>query len=97
MSKKTNITKRDIALRIAKKNHLPQLLVLKIVQGAFDEIVEVLSEVGRLELRNFGVFLVKTRKPRQARNPKTGEKVMLPKRKVVTFKSSTLMMRKIKL
>jgi len=48
-------------------------------------ITEVLVMEGRLELRNFGVFEVKTRKPRKARNPKTGETVMLPSRKAVTF------------
>jgi DNA-binding protein HU-beta/integration host factor subunit beta len=41
---------------------------------------------GRIELRNFGVFEVKKGKPRQARNPRTGEKVKVPARLVVTFK-----------
>ena len=41
---------------------------------------------GRIELRNFGVFEVKQRKPRKARNPRTGEKVKVPAKLVVTFK-----------
>jgi integration host factor subunit beta len=45
-----------------------------------------LVEEGRTELRSFGVFQVKRRKARQARNPRTGEKVMVPERLVVTFK-----------
>ena len=44
-------------------------------------------EEGRIELRNFGVFEVKKRKARQARNPRTGETVMVPERCVVRFKS----------
>jgi nucleoid DNA-binding protein len=95
MAKKDAVTKRHIALRIAKQYHMPQTEVLKIVQGTFDTIIEILAERGRLELRNFGVFLVKIRKPRQARNPRTGEPVMLPKRKVVTFRPGTMMYKKI--
>jgi len=42
---------------------------------ALENITEVLVTKGRLEFRNFGVFEVKPRKPRKARNPKTGEQV----------------------
>jgi len=52
----------------------------------FDGIVETLLSEGRIELRNFGVFEIKQRKPRRARNPKTGERVAVPPRAVVTFK-----------
>jgi integration host factor subunit beta len=41
---------------------------------------------GRMELRNFGIFEVKKRKPRRARNPRTGERVDVPAKLVVTFK-----------
>ena len=41
---------------------------------------------GRIELRNFGVFEVKARAPRKARNPRTGDKVYVPSKNVVTFK-----------
>jgi Bacterial DNA-binding protein len=41
---------------------------------------------GRIELRNFAVFEVKRRKPRRARNPRTGEQVKVPAKLVVTFK-----------
>ncbi len=49
-----------------------------IVQLVFNGIIETLVEKGRIELRNFGVFEVKKRKPRQARNPRTGERVVVP-------------------
>jgi len=61
-------------------------LAHEIVQMLFYEITATLVEEGRTELRNFGVFQVKRRKARQARNPRTGEKVMVPERLVVTFK-----------
>jgi Bacterial nucleoid DNA-binding protein len=57
----------------------------------FDGIIEVLATEGRLELRNFGVYEVKTRKPRKARNPRTGQEVMVPARKSVTFKGGKFM------
>jgi integration host factor subunit beta len=50
---------------------------------------------GRLELRNFGVFEVKKRKPRKARNPRTGESVDIPAKLVVTFKPGREMEKRI--
>jgi nucleoid DNA-binding protein len=65
---------------------ITQLQAREIVQKTFDAIVNILVTDGRVELRNFGVFEVKRRKPRNARNPRTGEKVMVPEKCVVTFK-----------
>ena len=56
------------------------------MQLTFDAIVDTLLEVGRIELRNFGVFEVRQRRARQARNPRTGEQVWVPEKKVVIFK-----------
>lgn len=89
-------TKRVIASHIAQKFNISHVLALKIVQGTFDEIIDILVKDGRLELRNFGVFMVKTRKQRPARNPRTGTPVMIPKRRVVTFKPGAVMVAKIK-
>ena len=58
----------------------------EIVQKTFDAIVETLVEEGRIELRNFGVFEVKRRAARKARNPRTGQRVDVPEKFVVTFK-----------
>jgi nucleoid DNA-binding protein len=52
----------------------------------FDGILEALVDEGRIELRNFGVFAVKRRRARPARNSRTGENVSVPERRVVTFK-----------
>lgn len=65
--------------------------IKRIVQMTFDGIVEVLASEGRLELRNFGVYEVKERKARKARNPRTGEEVIVPERKSITFKSGKFM------
>ena len=79
------MTKKDLAGAIAAEMGIPKLLALKIVQQVFDGIVEALTKEGRIELRNFGVFEVKHRKPRQARNPRSGEAVQVPEKIVVRF------------
>jgi len=80
------VTKRDLVIEVTNRLGLVQNNVLKIVQGTLDAITDALADGNRLELRGFGVFDVKTKKSRPARNPRTGEKVMLPTRRVVTFK-----------
>jgi integration host factor subunit beta len=80
------VTKKEIVKQISERIGLTQLKTKDIVQQTFDAIVETLLEVGRIELRNFGVFEVKRRKARKARNPRTGDKVDVPPKFVVTFK-----------
>ena len=80
------MTKKEIVKQISERLGLPQLKTKEIVQQTFDAIVETLLETGRIELRNFGVFEVKQRKARKARNPRTGAKVDVPPKNVVTFK-----------
>jgi len=85
------MTKNNMVSEIAKRMNMPQTEVKRIVQMTLDGITEVLVSEGRLELRNFGVYEVKVRKPRKARNPKTGEAVMVPSRKAVTFSAGKFM------
>ena len=80
------MTKKEIVKQISDRIRLPQLKTKEIVQQTFDAIVDTLLEQGRIELRNFGVFEVKQRKARKARNLRTGEKVDVPPKCVVTFK-----------
>ena len=80
-----------MTLKIAKQMGMHQTDVKRIVQMVLNSITEVLVTEGRLELRNFGIYEVKVRKPRKARNPKTGETVMVPSRKAVTFTAGKFM------
>jgi nucleoid DNA-binding protein len=80
------MTKKNIVRRIADELDRNENETRLIVQKTLDAIINVLAVEGRVELRNFGVFDVKKRKPRQARNPRTGEKVMVGERFTVTFK-----------
>jgi integration host factor subunit beta len=80
------VTKKEIVKTISEEIGLTQLKTKEIVQKTFDAIVETLVEEKRIELRNFGVFEVKKRAARKARNPRTGTKVFVPEKYVVTFK-----------
>ena len=80
------MTKKEIVKTISEEIGLTQLKTKEIVQKTFDAIVRALVEEKRIELRNFGVFEVKKRAARKARNPRTGQRVDVPQKFVVTFK-----------
>src|SRR5258707_6913705 len=80
------VTKKEIVKQISESIDETQLNTKEIVQQTLNAIVETLIRDGRIELRNFGVFEVKRRKARKARNPRTGQKVDVPPKNVVTFK-----------
>lgn len=82
------MTKAEIVDEIAKVTGLTKIETKSVVDGVFDTIKEAVSSGKRIELRGFGVFKSKTRKPRMARNPKTGESVPLNERAVPVFKPS---------
>lgn len=80
------MTKKEIVKAISEEIGLTQLKTKEIVQKTFDAIVDTLVADRRIELRNFGVFEVKKRAARKARNPRTGERVDVDEKFVVTFK-----------
>ncbi len=90
------MTKKEIVKLIADKFNEPQVKVKDIVQETFDLIVNALVKEGRIELRNFGVFEVKRRKPRMARNPRTDTPVEVPAKNVVVFQPGKVMEEKVR-
>lgn len=90
------MTKKDIALKVADKTGIKQIIVKQVLEGIFDCVIESLVRDEKIELRNFGVFKIKTRRPRIGRNPRTGQTVPVPSRKVVVFKPGLEMKQKIK-
>ncbi|MEZ6056929.1 MAG: HU family DNA-binding protein [Planctomycetaceae bacterium] len=82
------MTKKEIVKTISDDCGLTQLKTKEIVQKTFEAIIETLVQDPRhrIELRNFGVFEVKKRAARKARNPRTGDRVEVPAKFVVTFK-----------
>lgn len=90
------MTKKDIVLKVADKTGLKQVDVKKVVQQTLNTIINSLVREENVELRNFGVFKVKHRKGRTGRNPRTGEEVPVPPKKVAVFKPGLVMKKKVK-
>jgi nucleoid DNA-binding protein len=81
------MTKRDLVVRISEETGMVQQQVLDVIQKTLDHISDALAGGNTVELRNFGVFEVKVRKPRVGRNPNRPETdVPIPRRAVVKFK-----------
>lgn len=85
------ITKKELIDRIADREGCRRVLVKRVVQGFLDAIVVELGNGNRLEFRDFGVFESRIRAPRQAQNPKTMRKVLVPSRRTVKFKVGRVM------
>lgn len=90
------MTKKDIVLKVSTDTGLKQLDVKRIVQKALETVVAALAAGETVELRNFGIFKVKARRGRTGRNPRTGEKVPVPPKRVVVFKPGLLMKRDVR-
>lgn len=67
----------------------------QVVDIFFDEIAQRLAEGGRVELRGFGAFSTREREARQGRNPRTGESVSVPAKRVPYFKAGKEIRRKL--
>lgn len=90
------MTKKDIVIKVSNDTNVAQIDVKKVVQKTLDVVVESLERGETVELRNFGVFKVKNRRGRIGRNPRTGEEVQVPEKKVVVFKPGLILKHKVK-
>ena len=90
------LTKKDLVLTVARDTGITQVDVKRVVQRTLDRLIESLKEGKTIELRNFGVFKVRQRASRRGRNPKTGQEVPVPPKRVVVFKPGLLMRQDIK-
>lgn len=82
------MTKADIVDRVAAGTGLTKLETEAIIEGFFTTVIEALKEGRGIEIRGFGSYKVKKKNARNARNPKTGEKVYVEEHFVPTFKFS---------
>lgn len=80
------MTKRELVISVAEKLGYTQNEVSDVVQATLDAIIASLANGDRLEIRNFGVFEVKSRDSRVGRNPRTGEEVPISRKQVASFK-----------
>jgi len=90
------VTKKEIVKQIADELRIPQADAKLVVHQLFKTIIDTLVKEGRIELRNFGVFVVKQRQPRNARNPRTNEPVQVEAKKVVTFQPGKTMEERVR-
>jgi nucleoid DNA-binding protein len=90
-----NTTKHDLIAEVAKQTGLTQSDTKIVVEELLETISKFLEEQKSIEIRGFGTFYTKMRKPRPARNPKTGDVVPLYRRLVPLFKYSGDMKKKI--
>lgn len=78
--------KQDIVNRVADRLNMTKVKAEIAVESVFTSLKEALRHGDRIELRGFGVFVVKPRKSGVGRNPRTGEEVAIPPGKTIRFK-----------
>jgi len=82
------MTKADLVRIISENTGIIRKDVAVVVDALLKSIKDSMFEGNHIEIRGFGTFKLKTRKPRVGRNPKTDQKVPVPQRTVPTFKFS---------
>ena len=88
MTKQLTLTKADLIEEVLRITELPRKESETIVETIFDSIIESLQNGDKIEIRGFGSFRIRQRNPRIGRNPKTGERVEVPAKRVPYFKPS---------
>jgi integration host factor alpha subunit len=83
--KESKLTKADLIEAVANRAELSKRQANQVVETIFDEIETALQKGDRVALTPFGSFVVRDRKAREGRNPKTGEKITIAARKVPAF------------
>lgn len=81
------MTKAELVDNVAEKVNLTKKQTEVVVNILFSSITEALSAGDKVELRGFGSFRIRKRNPREGRNPKTGDAVHIPAKKVPFFKA----------
>tara|TARA_B100001123_G_scaffold116293_1_gene135479 strand:+ start:13888 stop:14292 length:405 start_codon:yes stop_codon:yes gene_type:complete len=81
-----SMTKADLVEEVARVAELTKKHSEVIVETVFNSIIEALHRGEKIELRGFGSFRLRRREPRKGRNPKTGDRVEVPSKRVPYFK-----------
>ncbi|MCM8817997.1 MAG: integration host factor subunit beta [Candidatus Omnitrophica bacterium] len=80
--------KKEIVEKIVENTGLNKIIVKKVVDEFLNVLISCFENKERIELRDFGVFYFKKVKSKKARNPKTGQEVIIPERLKLIFKPS---------
>ena len=83
------MNKSDLASEVAKRTQLSKAKAWEVVSATFESIKTSLKKGQKVSLIGFGSFLVRARKARTGRNPKTGETIQIKARKVPAFSAGT--------
>ena len=79
------MTKNELARELAEELDIPRRQVVDIIEALLDKFTDVLKSGDKVQLTPFGQFKVRDRAARIARNPKTGEPVKVPAKRVLKF------------
>lgn len=82
------MTKADLVEEVTRLGDLTRRDGEVVVDTVFDAVIQALQSGDKIEIRGFGSFRIRQRKPRTGRNPKTGDKVEVPAKRVPYFKPS---------
>ncbi|TKJ33888.1 integration host factor subunit beta [bacterium (candidate division B38) B3_B38] len=80
------MTKAELIAEVAKAADLPKKDSEVIVSTVLQSIIDALHRGEKIELRGFGSFRLRNRRARMGRNPKTGERVQVPAKRIPYFK-----------
>ena len=82
----SNVIKQDIVNRVSVRMEITKVRAEIVVESVFNSLKNALRRSERIELRGFGVFIVKPRKSGVGRNPRTGEEAAIPPGNTIRFK-----------
>ncbi len=90
-----NLTKKDIINSIYMQLGFSKNLIENILDDVFDVILNSLKDNGKVKITNFGTFILRHKKSRMGRNPKTKKQALISERNVILFKPSKILKNKI--
>jgi integration host factor subunit alpha len=89
--KKNNLTRKELAEAVADQLGYPRSNCAEIVDSFFDTMKTALMEGEPIKIVHFGTFSLRDKNPRNGRNPRTGESILIKKRQMVSFKPSKIL------
>lgn len=89
------VTRAQLAEAVYQQVGLSRSELAALVEAVLNEIVELLLKEGTVKISAFGTFVVRTKGPRVGRNPKTGQEVPIPPRRVLVFRPSQVLKERI--
>ncbi|MBI1250148.1 MAG: integration host factor subunit alpha [Alphaproteobacteria bacterium] len=95
MSPPKTVTRADLVEAVARKADIQRSDATALVTDALDQVVASLTQGDHVKLSRFGNFVVRSKRKRVGRNPKTGEEVPITPRRVVTFRPSQLLRERV--